>query len=54
MYPGKEHLLLAKWEIFKEQVLRFYEANVHNEFCKQLLQQAKSSANKGSIKFTNS
>lgn len=47
MYPDKDQLLFSKWEAFKKKIGLFYENNIHNDFCKQLFCNAKSSTNKG-------
>ncbi|XP_017462932.1 PREDICTED: uncharacterized protein LOC108356328 [Rhagoletis zephyria] len=46
MYPDKEDCLYSKWEMFTEKIQRFYETNLHNDFCKQLFSLAKASTNK--------
>ncbi|XP_067637305.1 uncharacterized protein [Eurosta solidaginis] len=46
MYPGKENCLYSKWDIFTEKIQRFYEVNLHNDFCKQLFSLAKASTKK--------
>ncbi|XP_075170228.1 uncharacterized protein LOC142242535 [Haematobia irritans] len=45
MYPSKGHLLFSNWETFKQKIRKYYEGNIQNEYCKQLLKSAISSTN---------
>ncbi|XP_055906775.1 uncharacterized protein LOC129942008 [Eupeodes corollae] len=49
MYPGKQHLLLSKWEHFKIIIKRYYEANIHNPNCKKQLRLLNSNLSSGNI-----
>lgn len=47
MYPSKGHLLISKWENFKIKISKYYENNIHNDYCRQLLSSATSTTNIG-------
>ncbi|XP_030374107.1 uncharacterized protein LOC115634059 [Scaptodrosophila lebanonensis] len=41
-YPGKESILLSKWDNFKKKIVIYYKENIHNATCKHLLEQVQS------------
>lgn len=51
MHPGNKLLLFSKWDLFKTKIKAYYESNINNLACKELLNISKTITNCGTVKF---